>query len=197
MERQSTAGGWTELATVSSAHLFCIDTSALPMHLYGYRVKAVNAGGASAYSWITMARTYSQYEAWLLKNYGTSEPTGTAAPLAKDSDGIANVMKYAFNLDVGGSTCFLEEDRDSGLPSMWFDKTTGQLMGEFVRRNSQFDPQVTYVVQFSNDLVEWQTVDNLLSVQTISPTWERVRFGDLPNNQPLSRFCRVLVVPAF
>lgn len=167
------------------------------MHLYGYRVKAVNAGGESAYSWITMARTYSQYEAWLLKNFGTSEPTGTASPLAKDSDGIANVMKYAFNLDVGGSASFLEADCDSGLPSMWFDKTTGQLMGEFVRRKSQFDPQVTYVVQFSNDLVEWQTVDNLLSVQTISPTWERVRFGDVPSNQPLSRFCRVLVVPVF
>ena len=197
IERQRAGEGWIELATVSSAHLFCTDTSALPSQLYGYRVKAVNAGGESPYSWTTMAHTYSQYEAWLLDNFGTSEPTGTAAPLALGSDGIANVMKYACNLDVGENACFLDASKDYGLPILWFDKASGRLVCEFVRRKSQFDPQVDYVVQFSDDLLEWQTVDNLLSAQSLSPTWERVRFGDLLDNSLRARFCRVLFVPAF
>ncbi len=194
IERRDTGSDWAPLATVSSAYSFYSDDTALPSRHYGYRVKAVNAGGHSLYTWTAFASTYSQLQAWLLDNYGTIEANGAADLAAKDVDGVENIVKYAFNMRVGEPSESMGLGGHYGLPVMWVDTATGQLMGEFIRRNPLLDPGITYLIQFSDDLMEWHTAGHIVAVEDLDQVWQRVRFEDEEDHTRSMRFGRVAII---
>ncbi len=114
-------------------------------------------------------------------------------------DGIANVLKFAFNLapnagDVLVSkTNILPENGTAGLPFITRD-AQGRLFIEFVRRKAATNPGVGYAVETGADLFNLQPL-NLTSASMVSidATLERVTVVD-PMITP-NRFGRVRVTP--
>lgn len=133
--------------------------------------------------------------AWCLSNYGTVQPTGRASSTASDIDGVKNLAKFAFNLPVGQqSVVEAVGSGTQGLPAIWLDAASGQLCVEFVRRKSSGNPNITYVVEFSTDLVTWTAGGTVVQLQSIDNTWERVRYQDDMAGLLARRFARVRIV---
>jgi hypothetical protein len=114
-------------------------------------------------------------------------------------DGIANLLKYAFNMDptvsYTGEGRFLEVGvGDSGLPVIRITESNGEerLQIEFVRRRNT--DSLICRPQVSDDLLEWQNLDTIPSVTEIDDQWERVVVEDaLTRDEHGTRFVRLLV----
>jgi hypothetical protein len=192
VERLAPSGVWVQLATTASMANYFTDTAGLPETWYGYRVRAVNLGGSSPASTPTYAQTYGQFAAWRLANFGQAEPTGAAASLAHDVDGVVNLFKYAFNLPVGTHAApLILGSGTSGMPATWLNATAGCLCVEFVRRNYTYNPGVIYTVEFSDDCQMWIPGGTAISIVPINPLWERVCVAD--NKTGPRRFVRVRI----
>ncbi len=100
LERKTgTNGVYAPLALLSAGVTNFTDTTVVSRTTYGYRLRAVNAAGYSAYSGEVLATTpLSPIEQWRLANFGSPDNTGNAADTADpDHDGLINILEYAFN----------------------------------------------------------------------------------------------------
>lgn len=97
----------------------------------------------------------------------------SAAPFA---DGVANVLKYAFNMDLSRpdvSRLRYGASDTSGLPAVGFvesGEATG-LVIEFLRRRNT---DLTYIPKFSLNLENWSDATGDQTVEPIDEEWERV-----------------------
>ncbi|MBS0658742.1 MAG: hypothetical protein JSR82_10920 [Verrucomicrobia bacterium] len=123
---------------------------------------------------------------------------GSQDPLTPAGDGVANLLKFAFNLapnpgDLGtANAIILPEGGSAGLPFITRDEQ-GRLFVEFVRRKAATNPGIAYLVETSADLGSWSALDlGAANVTSIDATWERVTVVD-PTLTP-KRFGRVRVL---
>ncbi len=112
-------------------------------------------------------------------------------------DGIANLLKYAFNLApnagdlFASNTTILPENGNAGVPFIYRD-APGRLFIEFVGRKAATNPGITCIVETGDDLTALQPLSLTgATVVSIDATWERVTITD-PTITP-SRFGRVRV----
>ena len=112
-------------------------------------------------------------------------------------DGIANLLKYAFNMAPNAgdlavpNITVLPANGTAGLPSITRD-AQGRLFIEFVRRKAATGPGIVYIVETGNDPTNLQPLDlGGASIVSIDARWERVTVID-PVITP-KRFGRVRV----
>ena len=99
-------------------------------------------------------------------------------------DGIANLLKYAFNMAPNAgdlatpNLSVLPANGTAGLPAIGRD-AQGRLVIEFVRRHAETTPGITYTVETGDDLANLQAL-NLTgaTVVPINAMWERVTVTD-------------------
>jgi formylglycine-generating enzyme required for sulfatase activity len=122
----------------------------------------------------------------------------SARNVTPQNDGIANILKFAFNLNpnapdvrklVAGAG-----DR-TGLPCGVVSSSPGgkALVIEYIRRKASSNPGITYTVQFSSDLQSWTVASLPETVVSIDGTWERVFVMDDPPAGSSRRMGRVKV----
>jgi hypothetical protein len=112
-------------------------------------------------------------------------------------DGVANLLKYAFNLapNAGDLTKsnyrILSANGTAGLPLITHD-SQGRLVIEFVRRKASANSGITYSVETSGDYWTWAALDlTNAAITSIDNVWERVTVTD--PNVTERRFGRVRV----
>jgi len=128
---------------------------------------------------------------------------GSQDLLTPAGDGVANLLKYAFNM-LGNETgqaaalatpnaSILIANDSAGLPFVDVDGT-GKLRVTYIRRKISSNPGVTYAVEFSDALATW-AVNGFATEGTptsINATFERVTITDSVT-APDKRFARVRV----
>jgi hypothetical protein len=136
------------------------------------------------------------YDSWALAA-GLSG-ANSARNATPQNDGIANILKFAFNLNpnapdvrqlVAGTG-----DR-AGLPCGVVSSSPGgkALIIEYIRRKASSNPGITYTVQFSSDLQTWTAAGLPETVVDMGGIWERVFVRDDPPAGSTSRMGRVKV----
>lgn len=101
LERKTgTHGTFALLASLSANATNFADTNVASRTTYGYRVRAVNAAGQSAYSGQLLLTTpFSPIEQWRQRWFGSPDNLGNAADGADpDDDKLVNFAEYAFGL---------------------------------------------------------------------------------------------------
>jgi hypothetical protein len=126
---------------------------------------------------------------------------GSQDLLTPAGDGVANLLKYAFNM-IGNGTgqtpnlqtpnaATLDPVGSAGLPFVGVNGT-GQLQISFIRRKISSNPGITYTVEFSANLTAWAGNPSATeTVTSIDATFERVTVSD--SFPPNKRFARVRV----
>ena len=196
--------GWSQIGTPAANAASISDTGLTAGTTYYYRLRATNPVGDSANTSTASATTYTG-----LQSFRTAH--GLAADGSQDlltpaGDGVANLLKYAFNM-IGtgagqGSTLttpnasVLAPAGTAGLPFASIESGTGKLQMTYLRRKSASTPGISYAVQFSNDLgVSDPWAVNGSATESVTPldsTFERVTVTDTALS-PAKRFARVRV----
>jgi lysophospholipase L1-like esterase len=173
---------WTTLVTLPAdarAHTHA-DLSAGTSQ--NYRLFAVGAGGDSSPA-LASATVWTAREAWRAAAFGSAAASGTgsAADSADpDGDGLPNLLEYALDLDP------LQPGGVATQSALQLTGATPTLSLTFNRAR----PDLTYVVEASNDLVSWNliatnpgTVGQSVTVEDSAPASPR-RFLRLRVNAP-------------
>jgi len=99
-------------------------------------------------------------------------------------DGVANLLKYAFNMapNLGDLAVpnirVLPENGTAGLPFLNRD-AQGRLVIEFVRRKAATNPGISYLVQTGDDLTNLTPLSlSGAGIVSIDVKWERVTVTD-------------------
>jgi sugar lactone lactonase YvrE len=135
-------------------------------------------------------RVIDAMSTWSMSHFGSSASMGETMTLDDpDGDGFSNLVEYAFNLDPMQRN----SSQDKGLPqSRILDLAQGRhLQLEFVRRREDSNPGISYVAEFSSDLIHWQPANIITSAQEIDSVWERVVMSDPAGAGESKRFGRV------
>ncbi|MDW8350144.1 MAG: fibronectin type III domain-containing protein [Verrucomicrobiae bacterium] len=195
IERSTDLQNWTPIATTPPSQNYYTDTQLTPNTWYHYRVKAVNTGGSSPPSMTTSSATLKRIEEWRLQNYGTTSPNGPSASLATAPDGVPNLLRFAFNLNLTDPAVPITPSTGTkGLPHVYIDTTTQKLTLEFIRRRATSTPGITYQVEFTNDLQTYTPGGSALLIIPINTQWERVLWQDSQTiTQNPRRFARVRI----
>jgi len=130
---------------------------------------------------------------------------GSQDLLTPANDGVANLLKYAFNMLGSGSgqavslstsnTAALTPGGFAGLPFVGIENGTGKLQITYIRRNSSETPGIAYAVEFSDVLTTWAVNGSATeTVTNIDSSFERVTTTDSLGS-PAKRFARVQVSP--
>jgi hypothetical protein len=121
-----------------------------------------------------------------------------SGPLADlDGDGIENLLEFALNLDPTFSERAIMPVWNGlrGLPLVRLE-TVGddeRLTIEYVRRSAASGSGLSYIPEFSSNLVDWQAVGTE-TVDPLNPRWERVKIEDsLTTGDSGTRFARLRV----
>ena len=100
------------------------------------------------------------------------------------NDGVANLLKYAFNMAPNAgdlarmNVSVLALGGNSGLPRIFRDGS-GRLVVEFVRRKAATNPCITYQVQTGEDLTNLQPLALTgAAITSLNANWERVTVTD-------------------
>ncbi len=127
-------------------------------------------------------------------NYVAGLPEGQRGAMdTPQNDGVANLLKYAFNLNVlapdvrvltPGAT-----GETAGLPCVSY--VAGKLRLEFLRRKASGNPGITYIPQISGTLGGWGDFTGDPTTVSIDDTWERVTIDDTVGG--MKRFGRVQI----
>jgi hypothetical protein len=130
----------------------------------------------------TVPFAHNQLQTWrALHGLAANGTQDTEMP---GGDGIANLLKFAFNTAPNAgdlnqpNVTILPENGAAGLPFIDIDEQ-GRLLIEFVRRKAVGNPGITYSVETGEDLNALTHLD--LSNATIGPidvNWERVTVID-------------------
>jgi hypothetical protein len=108
-------------------------------------------------------------------------------------DGVGNLLKYAFNLDLAAPDCrtLVPGTGTAGLPVVAgiTENGTTVLRFEYLRRK---DAGLVYLPKFSADLKTWSAPDGEPAVTPIDEVWERVAY-ELPAARSGPRFAIVEV----
>lgn len=109
------------------------------------------------------------------------------------ADGVENLLKYAFNLNLGAADCrtLVPGTGTAGLPVVAASTQDGPtvLRFEYIRRK---DAGLVYQPKFSADLNTWSAPDREPVVTAIDEVWERVVY-ELPAPGSGPRFAVVEV----
>ena len=160
-------------------------------------VRAIATGGG----WLDSAVSSASYivltplQAWRARHALAAD--GSQDLANPSGDGIANLLKYAFNMapNVGDlaqpNIAVLPANGTAGLPFIARD-AQGRLFIEFVRRKAATNPGITYIVQTGDDLTNLQPLALTgASVVSLDAVWERVTVVE--PTITLKRFGRVRV----
>lgn len=111
-----------------------------------------------------------------------------------DGDGVGNLVEYALNLDP----TFNEEAVMTagtglrGLPLAGIEND--QLTMEFVRRTAASGASLTYLPEFSDDLVTWTAAGTEISTN-LNSRWQRVKITDsAATSGDVARFVRLRII---
>ncbi len=127
---------------------------------------------------------------------------GSQDLLTPATDGIANLLKFAFNMIGSGTgqaanlatpnTAVLAPTGTAGLPLATAEPLTGKLQLTYIRRKASSNPGIFYAVEFSDTLTSWTTNPSATeSITSLDVTFERVTVTDSTN--PSQRFARMKV----
>lgn len=187
IERKSVFSDWIEIGEINSSKTYFVDNNLLPSSLYSYKVKARNSNGDSIYTYIAYAETWSEFEEWLLLHFNTSN----AQELPLDISQEEILRKFAFNMNPYRAESVMDKEGVSGLPVHNFNSHQGakKLTTTFVRR---VNSSLTYIAEFSDNLIDWESSNNIIEIEVIDDGWERVTIED---NKVMgkSRFARVVI----
>jgi len=130
----------------------------------------------------------------MIQSSSLAGPPGDAVT-DTDSDGVSDLLEYAFNLNSTRSDrrILTEGTGTSGLPIARLDTTTSpaRLRIEYLRRKNSASGGISYQVEWSSNLGSWSTGAATTMVTSIDGAWERVVVSD-PFPAP-TRFSRVSV----
>jgi hypothetical protein len=195
---------WTLIATPAANATSTTDNGLSAGTTYFYRLRATNTNGDSAYSNTASATILTGLQSFRLA-YGllTDGSQDTATPA---SDGVPNLLKYAFNMLGSGTgqastlatpnAASLAPAGTAGLPyvSIGSGADTGKLQLTYIRRKPSASPGVTYSVEFSDTLATWAANPSATeSANSLDATFERVTVTDSLAS-PARRFVRVRVI---
>ena len=134
----------------------------------------------------------------LLTSYGAT--AASSGPIGDfDSDGISNLLEWAFNLNPGtrDAHTLFPATGTSGLPhvSLAGSGISRSIKIEFLRLRSSVVPGIQYIPEFTTGLngSSWTAGGNVISTSIIDSNWERVVVEDAQTGGS-RRFARVRVV---
>ena len=143
------------------------------------------------------------FSAWRTLYFTPAEilaPAKSGLLADSDSDGIANLLEFALNLDptFNERAVMTPATGLRGLPVCRVENIAGtdRLTMEFVRQKTGSGGGLTYIAEYSSDLSDWQAV-GAVSTTSLNPRWERVKITDsLSTNDTSKRFARLRVTMA-
>jgi hypothetical protein len=141
-------GNWLTVATLDANTTGFLDVGLSADSAYNYRVRALNANGASDFSAVASASTppVATFSDWQidtgLSEMNEADAEATADP---DGDGIANLLEYA----LGGDPLI---PNSASLPQISVDNTYMTIT--FLRLRSD----IIYRIKASDDLVTWSVI---------------------------------------
>ncbi|MEO5917138.1 MAG: metallophosphoesterase [Luteolibacter sp.] len=135
------------------------------------------------------------YDKWLFRQYRTILRGNLTDPTVKvEGSQFTNLEHYAFNLPLPLSSAAANAAASpiSGTPS--YSQTFRKVMDfRFARRTASSLPAVSYVAEYSNDLVHWTAAnESQLAITPIDSGWEEARLL-LPTPGSGSLYCRARV----
>lgn len=161
---------------------------------YALTIGASNSVGSGSSLLSIFVEKSSPFRSWV-EAAGLSGPS--AEPLATPfSDGVSNLIKFAFNMSAAGPDCsILKEGGSSGLPmvnALVVNQQTTLRVVFLRRRNSG----ITYVPERSAQLDSFVPMTGSEFVTVLNDMWERVEVVEhiIEGVQPAKGFARVRVV---
>lgn len=199
VQRRTPATDWATIASVAMSARSYTDATVQPATAYTYRVVGINLGGSSPPSEEKSLTTWTSFDDWQFLHYGTRSDNGTAGATADNGTGVPNLLKFAFNMGPDdGHLQVPSTGGTKGLPSISYHPETGVMRVAFVRRRAAHAPDIEYLVQFSDNLIDWAVAGQEISATPIDQNFEHVVWEDAapPVGEPerKSRFGRVKVV---
>ncbi len=128
---------------------------------------------------LSVTATATPLQSWRQTNFGTTANSGNAADAADfDGDGRANLLEYATgtNPTVANSGAVVAVAKSGSFLSLAFDHIG--------------DASLTYVVEASNDLATWSTVQ---SYSGLTAAGQQTYVDNVPLTGPARRFLRLRV----
>jgi fibronectin type 3 domain-containing protein len=197
------SSAWTQIATPATNATSFVDTGLSAGTASFYRIRATNAAGDSATSNVASATTFTGLQTFRATHGLTAD--GSQDLLLPAGDGVANLLKYAFNMigELEGqaatlanpNTTVLAPGDSAGLPLAGVDGT-GKLQITYIRRKAASQPGITYSVEWSDTLASgsWTTNPSASeNVTSLDAIFERVTLTDSATFG--KRFVRVRVAP--
>jgi len=164
---------------------------------------ATNAGGTSLAVAVTLTIAPAPTGVQVFRTTNSLAANGSQDLLTPAGDGVANLLKYAFNMLGSGAgqgsnlnaanSSVIPSNGSAGLPLVDVDGT-GKLRVTYVRRKSMSNSGISYVVEFSDALANGTWAVNAsatTAVTSIDATFERVVVTDASTLN--KRFVRVKV----
>jgi hypothetical protein len=180
---------WLVWATLPANATSAGDTSGTTGTLY-FRVRATGSPTHSPWS-PTASLTLSAIPTTGLQNFRTTHglaTNGSQDAATPAGDGVANLLKYAFNMIGGGAgqaanlttpnASVLAPGGIAGLPMVGMDGT-GRLQITYIRRKASSNSGITYTVEWSTTMSSWATDGSAAeNVTSLDSTFERVTLTD-------------------
>ncbi len=198
---------WSLIATRAAEVTSFTDTKLAVGQVYYYRVLANNYTGDSDFSNVVSASTFNGLQSFR-RVYSLADD-GSEDLLTPAGDGVANILKFAFNMLGGGrggepaslstpNVAVLTANGLAGLPLMGMGTgdDEGKLTITYIRRKATSVPGVSYIVEYSDDLNAWEVNSAAFeSATSLGLIFERVTVTD-STAIPGKRFVRVRVAPS-
>ena len=200
-------GPWAAIASIETAdpnELLYEDAGLVPGTKYYYRMRGARPTTGATTPWSNAAWGIPIDPPPLIPFNEWADSFGLAGNNAAEEadpagDGIANLLKYAFNMDPtvsyqGDDRILRPDGGQSGLPAIVVRDDEGRSRVELsfvARRNAQ---DLSYRVQGSSNLLDWQNVATLPTIRNIDDQWRIVTVQDsVAAGEEPRRFLRVLV----
>lgn len=137
------------------------------------------------------------FSAWQKLYFAPTQIAAEGAMADNDSDGVPNLLEFAFNLDPTFAEPRVMEPETGirGIPVSFVETISGeaQLTIVFLRRTAASGAGLIYQPEFSTDLVSW-TTGGTETATAINDRWERVKVvAPTHVGEVKSRFTRVRV----